>query len=137
VPGENLPEIVRSLIVRHLDSVLEVEILLLLYGSRPRAWSAEEVVENLRIDRAWAATLLGKLCDAGLLRCDAANQTYAYGPASAQLEAAVAALDAAYAARRVRVIELIFAKPLEKIRSFADAFRIRAREKDKETPDGG
>jgi hypothetical protein len=139
VPAENVPEIVRSLIARHIDSVLELEILLLLYGSRPRAWSADEVVEKLRIDRAWAVTQLGRLCDHGLLRCEASPApTYAYAPASADTDAAAAALDAAYADRRVSVIELIFAKPLDKIRSFADAFRIRGRDKDnKEKDDGG
>jgi hypothetical protein len=129
VPAENVPEIVRSLIARHLDSVLEVEILLLLHGSRPRAWSADEVVEKLRIDRSWAVTQLGKLCDAGLLKRDPQLQTYAYGPASAELDLAVVALDGAYTDRRVSVIEAIFAKPLEKIRSFADAFRIRSKDK--------
>jgi hypothetical protein len=134
VPPENVPDIVRTLIGQHLDSVLEVEILLLLYQTRPKAWSAGEVVEKLRIDPAWAVTQLNKLCDHGLLRCEGGPPaTFAYAPASAEVDAAVAALDSAYADRRVSVIELIFAKPLEKIRSFADAFRIR---KDKDKNDG-
>jgi hypothetical protein len=132
VSAENVPEIVRSLIARHLDSVLEVEILLLLYQTRPRAWSAEEIVQKLRIDLAFATQHLTKLCEHGLLRCDGGPPAamYAFAPASSELEAAAAALDRAYVDRRVSVIELIFAKPLDKIRSFADAFRIR-REKDK------
>jgi hypothetical protein len=139
VPAENVPQIVRDLIARHIDSVLEVEILLLLYASRPLVWTADAVVEKLRIDRAWAVTQLGKMCEQGLLRCDTQAQTYAYGPASVALDAAVEALDRAYADRRVSVIELIFAKPLDKLRSFADAFRIRGRDKgpDKERTDGG
>jgi len=138
VPPENVPQIVRSFIAQHLDSVLEVEILLLLYQTRPRHWSAEEVVERLRIDPAWAVGQLGRLCDHGLLRCEPGPPpTFAYAPASAESDAAVAALDRAYADRRVSVIELIFAKPLDKIRSFADAFRIRKdKEKDKDKPDG-
>ena len=35
------------------------------------------------------------------------------------------ALDRAYAERRVTVINLIFSKPIDKLRSFADAFRIK------------
>jgi hypothetical protein len=137
VAAENFPEIVRSLIAHHLDSVLEVEILLLLYQTRPRAWSAADLVEKLRIDPAFANTHLGKLCDHGLLRCDEGPPaTYAFAPGSAELEAAAAALDRAYADRRVSVIELIFAKPLDKIRSFADAFRIRREKGEKDKSDG-
>ena len=136
VPAENVPENVRALIVGHLDSVLEVEILLLLYHSRPKAWSADELVQRLRIDAVWAESQLAKLCAQGLVRCDAGPATtYTYAPQSAELEASVAALERAYADRRVSVIEVIFAKPLEKIRSFADAFRVR-KDRDKDRPDG-
>ena len=41
------------------------------------------------------------------------------------LHRAVAGLAREYAARRVTVIGLIFSKPVDKIRSFADAFRLR------------
>jgi hypothetical protein len=50
---------------------------------------------------------------------------FRYEPRSADLADAVQALARAYADRRVTVIGLIFAKPTDKIRSFADAFRIR------------
>jgi len=130
VPAESLPSNVRSLIVQHLDSVLEVEILLLLYHSRAQPLAADDLVRVLRINPEWAANVLTKLCDHGLVRCDTVTQavatkTYGYHAATPELDAAVAALDEAYTARRVSVIEAVFAKPLDKIRSFADAFRIR------------
>jgi hypothetical protein len=41
------------------------------------------------------------------------------------LDAAVAQLAKDYAERRVSVITLIFSKPVDKLRTFADAFRLR------------
>lgn len=137
MPAETLPAIVRTLIAQHLDSVLEVEILLLLYHSREQPWTADDLVRVLRINPDWAANQLAKLCEQGLLRCDAATpeapaMRYSYQAKSAELDAAVAALDEAYTSRRVSVIEAVFAKPMDKIRSFADAFRIRRDKPDQE-----
>jgi hypothetical protein len=50
---------------------------------------------------------------------------FRYAPRTPDLAGAVEELAQAYADRRVSVIGLIFAKPTDKLRSFADAFRIR------------
>jgi hypothetical protein len=53
---------------------------------------------------------------------------YRFAPGSAKLEQAVRDLAAAYATRRVTIISLIFAKPTDKLKSFAEAFRFRREE---------
>jgi hypothetical protein len=59
-------------------------------------------------------------------------RTFHYAPASGSpLDAAVAQLARDYAERRVTIITLIFSKPVDKLRSFADAFRLR-----KDNPNG-
>jgi hypothetical protein len=50
---------------------------------------------------------------------------YRYTPASEELDRIVDDLAESYAKYRVAVIGLIFARPSERITSFADAFRIR------------
>ena len=52
---------------------------------------------------------------------------YRYAPANEELNGIVDALAESYANYRVAVIGLIFARPSERITSFADAFRIRRR----------
>ena len=42
-----------------------------------------------------------------------------------ELDQAVVRLAKDYAERRVTVITLIFSKPVDKLRTFADAFRLR------------
>jgi hypothetical protein len=61
----------------------------------------------------------------GLVAQQADPAAFRFDPRTTELAQAIEELARAYADRRVTVIGLIFAKPLDKIRSFADAFRIR------------
>jgi hypothetical protein len=115
----------RTFIHKHIDSVVELEVLLLLYQTAPAEWSAESVSASLRITESSAATVLETLTTRELLaRVTMAQRSYRYEPCSPQLRSAVESLATAYNDRRVTIISLIFSKPLDKIRIFADAFRI-------------
>ena len=124
---EGIVQEVRAFIAEHIDSVLQLELLLLLQKKRDRDFDAAGVVQELRIDPAWAAGQLEALCSAGILACVEAVgvRRYHYAPKTPELDAAVQKLDQAYTDRRVSVISLIFSKPTDKLRSFADAFRVR------------
>lgn len=71
----------------------------------------------------------GLLADEG--SADSGRSRFRYQPATPEQEDAVATLARVYAARRSSVISLIFADPDRRIRTFADAFRLR------EEPDDG
>ena len=133
---DELPPDVRAFIAEYLDSVVQLETLLMLHAAPGREWDADDVARDLRIDRAWADGQLVGLCEQGLaVRSDAGEgRRYRYAPAAAAAGAAVDGLARAYAERRVTVISLIFAKPADSLRAFSDAFRIR---KDKEGEDRG
>ena len=116
----------RQLIAERIDSVVQLEVLLLLKAETQRAWAAAEVAQQLRIEPAWATGQLEELASRGLLSLAAEMPVrYRYVPATAALDAAVAQLERDYAERRVTVITLIFSKPVDKLRTFADAFRLR------------
>lgn len=124
--ASDLPEEVRRLIADHIDSVEQLEILLLLYQHPERTWDAEAVARELRIASISAGERLEDMAQSGLLaRKDGKPVEYRYAPESESLDAAVRGLSTAYSERRVTVINLIFSKPVDKIRTFADAFRIR------------
>lgn len=132
VSDAEIPKDVKRLIGDHIESVVQLEILLLLYANAGREFTAADVGRELRIEPAWVITQLANLCGRGILcEVDARAHRYRYKPTSAQLDAAVAGLARAYADRRVTVVGLIYAKPPDQIRSFADAFRLR-----KERDDG-
>jgi hypothetical protein len=106
--------------------VVQLEILLLLFGQRERAWSSDDIARELRVDAAWVDSQLGNLCTNGVVTCTTTKPlTYQYQPKSPELDQAVVGLAQAYADRRVTVISMIFSKPIDKLRSFADAFKIR------------
>ena len=129
---DEIPQEVRAFIAEHINSVVEVEMLLLLQVDPSRQWAAEEISQKLRIDARWVQSQLNSLCTRQVLICtEQPDPTYRYAPRNPALERAIAGLMDAYANYRVTVISLIFSKPIEKIRSFADAFVLR-----KEKPDG-
>jgi hypothetical protein len=124
--ASDLPEEVRRFIADHIDSVEQLEILLLLYQHPERTWDAESVARELRVAAGSAGERLEDMAHAGLLaRKDGNPAEYRFAPESAELGDAVRGLSTAYSERRVTVINLIFSKPVDKIRTFADAFRIR------------
>jgi hypothetical protein len=121
---EEIPPNVRAFLNDHVESVVQVEVLLLLYAEPARDFSPADVVSALRIEGAWAEAQLSNLCARGMLAAGGAG-SYRWAPRTAEIDAAVAGLARAYADRRVTVIGLIYAKPSDPLRSFADAFRIR------------
>lgn len=120
--AEGFSPAVHRIVERHIQSVAQLEVLLLLHRQRESSWTAAEVAEELRIDDAWAASQLEELVAGGFLKRD--DQGFRYAPRE-ELAAGVAELEAAYRDRRVSLITLIFSKPVDKVRLFADAFRLR------------
>lgn len=121
-----LSEEVKTFITEHISSVEQLEVLLLLHREQQR-WSAQEVSQELRIDPASAAERLADLQGRGLLVESAGETTplYQYQPQKSNLDYTVNDLAKAYQEYRVTVISLIFSKPIDKIRTFADAFKFR------------
>ena len=122
-----IPDYVTEFIGDHVDSVELIDVLLLLKRNRAREWTAEEVSQRLYTTPKSASNRLEALRASGIAAGDDKAQltTYRYAPRDGNVDRAVNGLEEAYGARRTTVINLIFSKPTEKIRTFADAFRIR------------
>jgi hypothetical protein len=126
VTGTDIPKQVKAFIADHIDSVVQLEILLLLVRRSPAECSAQDVAHELRIEPSWAAARLAELQTRGMLVVtEGTEPRYRYGPNSPALQEAINLLAKTYISHRVTVTALIFAKPPEALRSFADAFRIR------------
>jgi hypothetical protein len=121
---DDLSPDVRSFIAEHVDSVVQLEVLLLVHAQHEREWSADDVSNALRINRMWAEEQLANLARRGIVVCtDKPCITYRY--VSGRFDATVTKLAQAYNDRRVTIISIISSKPVDKIRTFADAFRLR------------
>jgi hypothetical protein len=112
-----------------VPSVDAAEMLLALARKPERWWSAAEFVAALSpapLGDADAARQLEAFAARGLV-ARRADQRVRYRPADAALAAHVATLAQVYGERPVTLIRVIYALRDGKIRSFADAFRLRRR----------
>lgn len=125
--SDEIPHEVRRLLHEHISSVEQLEILLLLKEQAPKEWSVKDVYEELRSGVDSTLARLGDLAKRGFLvsREEGDETLYRYAPSDSALDNAVSQLQAAYSARRYRIIEVIFSKPIDNLRVYAQAFKFR------------
>lgn len=116
-----IPEAVERLIAQHIDSVEQLEILLLLSRTSPRGWTANDVASDLRVDSGSAQRRLEDLTRRGF--ADQNGESFQYR-ANNSMDASVRQLADSYRERRVAIITMIFTKPVDPVRELAEAFRI-------------
>jgi predicted ArsR family transcriptional regulator len=124
-----IPPRVQRFISTHIDSIEKLEVLLLMRARAEREWTARDVSQELRITESSAVARLEDLTARRLLVSRGNPPAYRFSPASSEDAQAVSELQDTYSTRRVSVISFIFSKPLDKVRGFADAFRLK-RDKD-------
>jgi hypothetical protein len=126
VAEEAIPDRLKTFIADQIDSVVQLEILLLLHAAGSREFNGDEVARELRIDPAWAGPQLAELCARGTLACTSGPPVlYRYAPKTLELHETIALLAQMYSTHRVTLTTLIFSKPPSPVKSFSDAFRLR------------
>jgi len=127
-----LTDRVRAFVRENIQAVEQVEVLLLLFRTAPREWTAMAVGRELRIDPVSAARRLSDFEARSLIKARPGDEAllYWYDGASGSVDRAISELATAYRDRRTGVINLVLAAPSEDVRVFADAFRLRKRDSD-------
>ncbi|HVX42185.1 MAG TPA: hypothetical protein VHB25_21670 [Gemmatimonadaceae bacterium] len=125
--SQGISESLRAFIREHIQSVEQMEVLLLLYSTTPKEWSAVRVARELRIDAMSASRRLADFAERGLISARAGDEAllYWYEGSSPNNDRAIAELDRANRERRTTLIGVIFSTPSDDVRAFADAFRLR------------
>jgi hypothetical protein len=123
--NEEFPTDIRQFIADNIDTVAQLELLLLLRSESGRMWTAEEAGKALYSAVDVTALQMVDLQQKRLLASGAAPNTFVYRPESPEMVRLVNRLADLYRERRVAVITAVYTKPIDKIRSFADAFRLR------------
>lgn len=117
---------VRAFVDQNIDSAELLETLLLVHSAGDREWTPEQVARSIYTVPAGATRRLEQLVDMGLVASNGAmNPSYRFAPSNAALRAQVDELAAAYRGNRVGVINLIYERAADPLRSFSDAFRVR------------
>jgi predicted ArsR family transcriptional regulator len=120
---------VRRFILRHIHTLEQLEILVLLLESTPRGWTDQAIAASLRTNPDSVRTRLSRLVADGLVAVNAHSApTYVYRPRTNVLDREARALLSCYRERRVAVITQIFAPAGQRAVLFADAFRIKRKD---------
>ena len=123
-----ISENLRQFIYDNFTSIGQLEVLLLLYGTKEKQWTALAVGDELRSNEAAANNQLDELLSTGLItRQNRLNITsYAFSPTlPPEKQEAVKNLANCYNSYRVSIITMIYEKPVDVLRSFSDAFKIK------------
>ena len=119
---EPIPPELREFILQHIDSIAQLEALLLLRASSQEQWSIAKTAKRLYITEQQADEVLSRLCADGLLACE--EDLYRYREQSSHQAGLIDRLADAYAKHLIPITNMIHAKP-RRIREFADAFKFR------------
>ena len=112
-------------VVEEIDSVPELEALLLLWQQRSASWTVNDLAKRLYIDPEQTRALLAGLNRKQLVKMNPGEpETYRYESRSAEQDAMMGRVEAIYRREVVRISTLIHAKPSAAIRDFARAFRF-------------
>lgn len=127
--GDHLiPEDVKQFILDKIDSVAELEGLLLISRNPETEWSTEALAGRLYASQQQTEAVLMHLHSLGFLIVKKGESvSYSYQPGSPKLAEMVDRVAEAYAKYLVPVTNLIHSKSQTKVQQFADAFKLRQR----------
>ena len=116
-------------VARAIESIQQVEVLLLLRGTSERWWTAAEIARELGVSESTAAYDASALRARGLLAKQRETPpAYRYEPKNIQLLAGVESIAAAYRDQPLVVAKAISNRSARVLKTFADAFVIRRRQ---------
>jgi hypothetical protein len=110
--------------------VEQLEVLLLLHGTPQVGWTTDRIARELYSTPSSIKGRLGTLLKQDLVVAAGDPAIYHYQPGTPALHTAVQRLAETYRDRRVAVVTLIASKPMENVRAFSDAFRLRKKDQD-------
>lgn len=121
---EPLSATAKELLGEKITSILQLDVLLLVFSEAERWWDADQVGAALRVPARLASEALEDLGTSNLLDVKIGN-TIAYRFAPARPETAALIREVALAHYEAR--EVVGAHGSQSARRFADAFRVRSR----------
>jgi hypothetical protein len=129
MPDLDVPADVQRFLHENLESLEQLEVLLMLSRRPHDARSSIEVAEELRIRDSLADDALRLLCKRGLLVVagSAGNELFRYDPVSTTLAYSVERLAETYSDQRVAILKFMTASAIQRLRAgalgmFSNAF---------------
>lgn len=121
---------VAQFVIENIDSIAQLEALLLLRRNQKSAWSIATLAGWLYIDDKQTAELLISLCQRGfVVQQEGEPFLYQYQPSSDELRQKIDQVAEIYSKQLIAVTHLVHSKLKPKIQQFADAFNFRKEKK--------
>jgi hypothetical protein len=123
---DEIPPEVLDFVAVSVDSLGGLEVLLLLFGHRPRRWRVIDVAAELRTSEFAAERYLRRLTARGVAQYDASTTTF--GLSSTLSESTlriIATLAMLYQTRLSALVDLMYPEQGGGISDFVDAFQIK------------
>jgi DNA-binding MarR family transcriptional regulator len=122
----SLSKEVDQFILQEMDTVPHLEALLLLWNSRPKEWTVEEMASALYVAPSAAHNILQRLARRGLLAASrGSSESYRYASVSSKRDRLVEAVEVTYRRDLIRISRMIHAAAGPALRDFAEAFRFK------------
>ena len=125
MPIQRIPDDVRRFIQTSIDSIAQLEALLIAHELPDAEWTVATMAARLYISPERTAAILARLCGDRLMVTVGAGVRYKYEPDSDELRRMVDRLAEAYAKHLVPITRLVHSKEGLRIREFPDAFDFR------------
>jgi hypothetical protein len=119
-----LPSKLALFVEHHINSVDQLEVLLLLFRSPDTYWGADAVAHQLGLSAEMAGRRLRELSTSKLAVEGKTGNVYRINDADKEQMANVTELARLYQEQRLSVVNWIYESNLTRLRSFADAFKI-------------
>lgn len=123
--GNGIPAHVLRFLEGNIDTVAQLETLLMMSEEPDRSWLIGDVASRNYITEQRASDTLNALQRRGLVSSVESPPCFRYDPASDEVRAVVADLARCYQKNLSRITELIHAKPSVSIQEFARAFDLK------------
>ena len=118
-------EEVRRFLLNQVDSVPQMEALLLIWESRPKEWTEKALAERLYIETEVVKILLPPLAQRRLVRVQGSGENrYSWQSISEEMDRLMETVACAYRLDLIRATSLIHSTASSAVREFARAFRF-------------
>ena len=122
---QQISDRLRRFLKESIQTVLRLEILLLLHDQQPRTFTVSGVANRLGFETDTTAAELEQLEAIGAVVQSKSYKTkYKYGPRNKTLESLIDQLALQYSKHRIPIMSVMLADHPDRTRLFAEAFRI-------------
>jgi hypothetical protein len=121
----DIPAAVLHFILKRIDSVGELETLLIMSADETRGWSAEDIANRIYAASPSAAAILRALQRQHLVTADAEGTHFRFSPASEEERQTISQTASAYRMHLIAITTLIHKKAAGPVQEFARAFSLK------------